>query len=60
MIAFTVAPDELSPSKDTDFLIVHDMFNIAQFLEDAMRNKYTVMVEHYEGDTYVIGLGSNA
>lgn len=58
MVAFSVAPDEMSPSKDADFLLTHDMFNIAQFLENAMRNKYTVMVEHEEGDTYVAAVGS--
>lgn len=60
MIAFTVAPNETSPSKDTDFLLAHDMFNIAQFLENAMRNNYTVMVEHEEGQTYVAAVGSAA
>ncbi|WP_222889572.1 hypothetical protein [Enterobacter sp. C2] len=60
MIAFTVVPDEISPSKDTDFLLAHDMFNIAQFLENAMRNNYTVMVEHEEGQTYVAAVGSAA
>lgn len=60
MIAFTVLPDEMSPSKDTDFLLAHDMFNIAQFLENSMRNKSTVMVEHEEGQTYVAAVGSVA
>ena len=60
MIAFTVSPDEMSPSKDTDFLLAHDMFNIAQFLENAMRNNYTVMVEHEEGQAYVAAVGSAA
>ncbi|WP_313573193.1 hypothetical protein [Pseudescherichia sp.] len=60
MIAFTVAPDEMSPSKETYFLLAHDMFNIAQLLENAMRNNYTVMVEHEEGQTYVATVGSAA
>ena len=60
MIAFTVAPDEMSPSKDTDFPLAHDMFNITQFLENAMRNNYTVMVEHEEGQTYVATMGNAA
>lgn len=58
MIAFVVSPNEVSPSEDMDFLLVHDMFNIAQFMENAMRNKDLVAVSHEEGDTYVQTIGS--
>lgn len=58
MITFTVSPDEMSPSKDSDFVLAHDMFNIAQFMENAMRNNYTVMVEHEEGQVDAQTIGS--
>lgn len=60
MIAFIVSPDEMSPSKDSDFVLAHDMFNIAQFMENAMRNNYTVMVEHEEGQIDAQTIGSVA
>jgi len=60
MIAFAVLPNETSPSKHTDFLLTHDMFNIAQFMENAMRNKDLIAVEHEEGQDYVQTIGSIA
>jgi len=48
----------MSPSKDSDFVLAHDMFNIAQFMENAMRNNYTVMVEHEEGQVDAQTIGS--
>jgi len=60
MIAFNVLPDQMSVSKDTDFVLAHDMFNIAQFMENAMRNGHIVNVEHEEGQSYVQAIGSVA
>lgn len=60
MIAFTVLPNVTSPSKDTAFLLTHDMFNFAQFMENAMRNNDIVAVEHEEGQDYVLSIGSVA